>query len=80
MHSMVPENVQKATTKCRCTDTINCADCKRTDFCEVNYADGENVLFVHTKMKPDCNYNFSYGHGYICTCPTNFYLHTHNLR
>jgi hypothetical protein len=80
MNELVPEHIQKATTKCRCTHAANCDGCKNADFCQIKYTAGDNILFLDVNAKPDCNYSLSYGHGYICTCPTNYYLYAHHFR
>ncbi len=38
--------------------------------CEVQWADGNNVLLLKSKKPLTCPYRLPLGKGQICTCPT----------
>lgn len=46
--------------------------CGNRDMCDVSYADGEFVLFLHDKEDATCKYRLTYGLSQICICPTRF--------
>lgn len=43
--------------------------------CEVDYANGQNVLFLETKESVSCPYRVPFGYCQVCVCPMHFYLH-----
>ena len=75
MKITVPESVLKETTKCEhnfsCLDSGQCDHCQN---CEVDYAAGKNILFLHLKEQCSCSYCVSFGSRHICRCPVNYYL------
>jgi hypothetical protein len=59
----------------KCPHAFSCLDsgkCGEREMCEVNFAGGENVLFLKWKEASSCPYRMSFGYGQICTCPTHF--------
>lgn len=69
----------RKTEKCRCG--FACLDANsRHPLCPVNYAFGENLMFLDCKADIACPYRSSYGGRDICSCPTHYSLHSHNGR
>lgn len=73
MKHPVPKSVIEQTTKCQhnfsCLETGKCGD---KEMCAVQYADGENVLFLKDKEDASCNYRMSFGYNQVCTCPVHY--------
>jgi len=42
--------------------------------CSVDYAIGDNILFINDNEKPPaaCPYKIRYGYGYLCCCPMHY--------
>lgn len=72
----IDQSVQEETTKCShnfsCLSTGKCGD---RDMCEVEYADGKNMLVLKSKEAASCPYRMSFGTVLMCTCPTHFDIH-----
>ena len=72
---MIPEDVIQETTVCQhdfsCLSTDKCGERGR---CEVEYADGKNVLFLVSKKHLDCPYRIPFGEAQACLCPTHYAL------
>ncbi len=72
----VPETVLHQTTECRndfaCLKNIQC---KKPFMCEVDYAVGENVLFLVDEKTEYCPYRLSFAGRQVCTCPTYFAIY-----
>lgn len=62
-----------------CKHDFSCLEtgkyCDR-QMCKVDYADGENVLFLETKEPANCEYRVSFGCSQVCTCPVCYAIHT----
>jgi len=75
----VPDEILKKTTKCphefSCLKYSNSGHCDDHKMCEVEYADGKNVLFLETKKAPICPYRLSFAFSQVCTCPTHFEIY-----
>lgn len=69
----VSDQVGRETARCEhshaCLETGLCGN---KPMCEVDYADGQNVLFLKTKDQASCAYRLSFGDGQVCTCPTHY--------
>ena len=76
MTVVVSEEVLRETSKCphefSCLDDGQCGD---HPLCEVEDANGKNVLFLTTKRPAVCPYRLHFGYSQICRCPTHFALH-----
>jgi len=61
-----------------CENVFSClteGKCGDRDMCDVNYANGEHVLFLHNREQTICKYRSAYGYSQICTCPTRFAIY-----
>ena len=76
MNAEVPNEVRAATTKCpndfTCLSAGRCGD---HDLCDVEYPDGKSVLFLVSRLRPNCPYAMPFGDKVVCTCPTHFAIH-----
>ena len=72
----VPESVMNETTQCQhgwaC---LKNGLCGKLPSCEVEYADGKNILFLATKDSADCPYRLAYADRQLCMCPAHFAIH-----
>jgi len=72
----VPDDVVQETTKCphefSCLST---GQCGHADKCEVQSADGKNVLFLASEEQRACPYRIPFGRGQLCTCPTRYFIY-----
>ncbi len=77
MNSPLPEEVIKATTKCR--RSFSClatraeeASCR----CDVDFVLGKNLIAIRPLDGNVglCPYLMHFGNGHICQCPTHFHL------
>ncbi len=76
MEAEVPQDVLRRAVRCRkdieCLRTGRCGH--RKD-CEVDYAVGQDVLFLRSASKPPgCGYRLRYGDRQVCMCPVHFAL------
>ena len=73
----VPSDVLEQASKCKsnysCIETRQCGDVVD---CEVNYANGRNVLFLKSDKTIQCPYRLIFGGATLCHCPVHFYLYT----
>jgi len=67
----------KKTTKCKhnfsCLETGNCGD---RSICEVEYANGDPVLFLKTTEGTMCRYRVNFANKQVCMCPTHYQIYT----
>jgi hypothetical protein len=77
----VPVEVLAKTIDCpqNLSCLLNDGQCGDPNECKVDYANGENVLFLESKKAIPCPYRINFADGIICRCPTHFYLHKNNL-
>jgi len=72
----VPESVVKETSQCLygwvCLKNGCCGE---KPLCEVEYADGKNILFLATKDSATCPYRLAYADRQLCMCPVHFAIH-----
>jgi len=72
----VPQSVVEETTQCRhgwaCLKNGGCGE---LPLCEVEYADGKNILFLATKDSATCPYRLAYADRQLCMCPAHFAIH-----
>jgi len=72
----VPESVVQETTQCRhAWACLKNSGCSNQPLCEVEYADGKNILFLVTKNSATCPYRLAYADRQLCLCPTHFAIH-----
>jgi len=77
MSFIVPENVLLASLKC--TDNYSCLEPHRNGdkpICTVDYAFGENLMFIEALNPEHCPYRISFGQTHICSCPLHYFIHT----
>ena len=43
--------------------------------CEIQDADGLNVLFIKTNEWNDCKHRLSFGYSQICNCPARYAIY-----
>ena len=76
MQNKVPPELLKETTKCpnnfSCLNTAQCGDSIE---CKVDFADGENMLFLESNKTIPCPYRISSSSIEVCQCPIHFYLY-----
>ena len=76
MKTRIPDSVLAKTTKCpndfSCLETGRCGD---PSLCEVDYADGINILFLIPREWVNCPYRITFAARQVCRCPTNFVIH-----
>ena len=81
MNFEVPDEVRAETTKCpndfACLSTGQCSD---RELCDVDYADGKNVLFLSSEQPLFCPYRMTFGGREVCTCPTHFAIHQQSAK
>lgn len=78
MSVIVPEHVLSHTK--RCGDDYACLQSDPSAVkltCEIDYAFGDNLLFIKALNSEPCPYRFSLGPVHICACPTRHFIHTH---
>ena len=72
----IPQKVIQQTTKCRhdfsCLATGQCGD---IELCKVDYANGDNILFLVSKESLDCPYRVMFAGRQVCRCPVRFAIH-----
>ena len=76
MNNVVPADVVKKTT--RCPSQFAClAGGKNRPKCDIESANGENVLFIKKENKTtrDCPYRIPFGHSQLCTCPVHYTIY-----
>ncbi len=77
MSITVSKELLDRTTKCpyafTCLDSEKCGE---REMCRVDYANGENVLFLKSKEAASCTYRVAFGFSQLCTCPTHFYINS----
>jgi hypothetical protein len=61
----------------RCLET---GQCETSGTCEVEDADGQNILLLECNEWVNCPYQVSFGKGLLCTCPTHYAICTQNLQ
>ena len=73
MVARVPDSVLRETVDCpydfRCLENKQCGDPKE---CEVDYADGRNMLFLKSTVSFGCPYRMLFAGNAICRCPTHY--------
>jgi hypothetical protein len=75
----IPDKVLNETTKC--TNKFECIKSSNPGYpgnhktCEVEYADGKNVLFLKEKDTATCPYRLSFAFSQVCTCPVHFEIY-----
>ncbi len=77
MSTSVSKQVLEKTSKC--IHGFSCLEsgcCGTRPLCEIDHANGEDVLFLKAKDLISCPYRVTFGHGQLCTCPTRFALCT----
>jgi len=77
MQFIVPEHV--LLTSLKCTDNYYCLAPHRNGnkpMCKVEYAFGENLMFIEALNSEHCPYRISFGHTHICACPLHYFIHT----
>ena len=75
MKFTVQADVLNKTTKC--SYKFSCLEndyCGEHPLCEVDYADGKDILFLKTKESYNCNYCMPFGYRQLCTCPTHYVI------
>ena len=76
MNVEVSDKVRDETTKCPhdfvCLSTDQCGD---RELCDVDYADGKNVLFLSSEHHHFCPYRITFGGREVCTCSTHYAIH-----
>jgi hypothetical protein len=76
MSITIPESVLDETFMCpnnfSCLESGQCGD---PDKCQVDHADGKNVLYLTSKESRFCSYRVPYGDRQLCTCPTHFAIY-----
>lgn len=80
MNSAVPKEILEMTTKCphgfSCLDSGKCGN---HPLCEISSASGKNLLCLVSKNSPGCPYQFPFGYGHFCTCPTHYAMKSKSL-
>jgi len=72
----VPESVLQETTQCRYgLACLHHGGCGNKPLCEVEYADGKNILFLTNRDSATCPYRLAYADRQLCMCPTHYALH-----
>ncbi|HQP30603.1 MAG TPA: hypothetical protein PLB81_04690 [Deltaproteobacteria bacterium] len=72
----VPESVVKETTQCpRGLACLKKEGCGEKPLCEVEYADGKNILFLTSRDSATCPYRLAYADRQMCMCPVYFAIH-----
>ncbi len=73
MSVSIPETVLQETDKCphdfSCLETGKCGT---ESMCEVNHADGKNILFLESDEPASCPYRLTFGYSQVCRCPTHY--------
>ena len=76
MNIDVPDDVPAEKTECfnnfTCLSQGRCGD---RDLCDVEYADGESILFLSSKQPLACPHRVVFAGRQICKCPTHFAIH-----
>ncbi len=79
MRYKVPQDILDAT---ECTQEFSCLsdrNCGEFDMCEVTYTAGKNITFLKSEIAqevlPQCNNTLPFTNGFICKCPTRYYLY-----
>ena len=72
----VSASILEETTKCEhnfsCLKTTSPLN---RPACPVDYANGNNVLFLFSDKLTACPYHIPFGYGTVCTCPTRFAIY-----
>lgn len=72
----VPDATLEETTQCPLDFVcLSTGECGVSDKCTVDYANGENVLFLTSKEPVSCPYRIHFAHGLLCTCPAHFAIY-----
>jgi hypothetical protein len=69
----IPDEIIKSSAKCKFG--FSCLDSSSVDAkpaCEVDYPFGHNLMFLKVSISESCPYRFSFGHAYVCSCPTHY--------
>jgi len=78
MSIVVSQEILDGTTKCPYAFTcLDSGKCGEREMCGVEYANGDNVLFLESKEAASCAYRVTFGFRQLCTCPTHFYIDAH---
>ncbi len=64
----VSEDILRKTTGCSCE--FSCLSGGGECFCELDSGLGDKVIFIKPRNGGYCNYMISFGHSFVCTCPT----------
>ncbi len=71
MSFIVPEEIKKATTKCKHNfSCLEAGECEKKPLCSVEL-DVADVLFLNAKEHVNCPYRVFYGGRQLCVCPTH---------
>ncbi len=76
MSFTISEKILNQTVKCEFG--FSCLKSRKNEdkpMCDVDYANGQNVLFLKNDDSISCPYQTPYGYGMVCTCPTHFAIH-----
>lgn len=72
----IAESVREETKKCpRNFSCLATGKCEDGPMCEVDNANGKNVLFLTSKEVLFCPYQMPFGDELICTCPTHYAIY-----
>jgi hypothetical protein len=74
----VPDSVLKAADKCKHHSCLDPDKCNTHKKCEVDYASGQNILFLKDNEQNECPYRITYGDCQVCQCPVYYYLYKHS--
>ena len=75
MHNKISNTILLNTTMCNSEfSCISSEHCRDTPMCEMDYADGENILFLKTRASKSCPYRLPFGNQQLCTCPVHYAL------
>jgi len=73
----VPESVLAEAKDCpskfSCLSTGKCGD--EPQLCEVESANGKNVLFLSLKERKECPFHVPFADGLLCTCPVRYWTY-----
>lgn len=73
MSFTISENILKQTSRCESDfSCLKSRKCEDKPMCPVDYANGNNVLFLKSDASIPCPYNLPFGYATVCTCPTHF--------
>ena len=77
----VPESVLAEAKDCpyeiSCVSTGKCGD---RELCEIESANGKNVLFLTSKEPAQCLFRVLFADGLLCACPVHYWLYQQENR